>query len=147
MRWKRSRILAAVAILALLWAGSLAWDYFNPDSIPHVSMSDQLKLFASAIYEFRETTGRWPATLSDLEKTSLPAKNPYWKQSAVPLEILWPKDLKPDPKDNSSVLLIYFTGGLFNRLGRVWVCWGDLRTEHLPEADLRAVLAKQKSPY
>jgi hypothetical protein len=55
---------------------------------------------------------------------------------------LWPKDLQADPKDNAGMLLAYINGGLFNKLGRVWVCWGDLRTEHLPEADLRARLPK-----
>jgi len=53
-----------------------------------------------------------------------------------------PKDLKADPKENAGVLLAYQNAGLFNKLGRVWVCWGDLRTEHLPEADLRARLPK-----
>ena len=46
------------------------------------------------------------------------------------------------PKDNARVLLAYVGGGLFNELGRVWVCWGDLRTEHMPEPDLRARPAK-----
>jgi hypothetical protein len=30
-------------------------------------------------------------------------------------------------------------------LGRVWVCWGDLRTESITEKDLRAKLAKTQS--
>ena len=42
--------------------------------------------------------------------------------------------LKADPEDNAGVLLAYETGGLFNRVGSVWVCWGDLRTG----ADARA---------
>jgi len=35
-----------------------------------------------------------------------------------------PKRLEPDPKDNAGELLAYANGGLFNQLGRVWMCWG-----------------------
>jgi hypothetical protein len=55
---------------------------------------------------------------------------------------LWPQDLNPDPKDNAAVLLAYYKGGLYNRVGQVWVCWGDLRTERMREHDLRARLPK-----
>src|SRR5881227_3280043 len=34
-------------------------------------------------------------------------------------------------KYNADVLLTYDRGGLSDKLGRVWVCWGDLRTERL----------------
>jgi hypothetical protein len=40
--------------------------------------------------------------------------------------------MKADPKDNASVLIAYDNADLFNNLGRKWVCWGDLRTDHLP---------------
>jgi hypothetical protein len=37
--------------------------------------------------------------------------------------------------------LAYDHAGLFNNLGQVWVCWGDLRTERMREEDLRTRLA------
>jgi hypothetical protein len=36
--------------------------------------------------------------------------------------------------------LAYHKGGLYNEVGRVWVCWGDLRTQQLLERDLQARL-------
>lgn len=56
---------------------------------------------------------------------------------------LWPQNLKPDPRDNANVLLVYTNKGLFNHLGRMWVCWGNLRTEHMRQADLRTQLGRQ----
>jgi hypothetical protein len=140
LKWK---LLAGVIGLAVLsWLGGFVWDYFDPDSIAHVSMRYQLKLFGSAMYEFHSATGKWPASLDDLAQTSLPQRNRLWKESAQPIVFLWPQNLKPDPKGNASVLLAYHQGGLFNKLGRVWVCWGDLRTEHIRESDLRGRLQK-----
>jgi hypothetical protein len=69
-----------------------------------------------------------------------------WRQSASVNVFLWPQNLKDKPKDNAGVVLLYTDKGLFNNMGRMWVCWGDLRTEHVPEADLRKQLEKQKTP-
>jgi hypothetical protein len=118
----------------------MVWDYYDPESVAHLAMSYQLKMFGEAIYEYHSSTGRWPANVDDLAQTSLPGRSFVWRQTASTMVFLWPKDLKPDPKDNAGVLLAYINGGLFNKFGRVWVCWGDLRTEHLPEAELRAKL-------
>src|SRR5579864_2521676 len=138
----RYRIIAGLGLLILLWCAGVVRDYFDPESIAHQSMQVQLKLFGSAMYEYHAATGRWPAKLDDLAQTSLPAKSYVWRQSATTLTLLWPQDLKPDPKDNAGVLLAYTDVGLFNKLGRVWVCWGDLRTEHIRESELRARLRK-----
>jgi hypothetical protein len=105
-------------------------------------MQLQLKLFGSAMYEYHGATGRWPTKVDDLAQTSLPQRSYVWRGTATSFVFLWPQDLKPDPKDNPDVLLAYARGGLFNRLGRVWVCWGDLRTEHMREQDLHARLPK-----
>ncbi|MBZ5725066.1 MAG: hypothetical protein LAP87_08725 [Acidobacteriia bacterium] len=123
--------------LILLWCARLVWNYFDPGSIAHLAMQDQLKLFGSAMYEYHATAGRWPSDLDDLAQTSLPRRSYIWRQAATTLVFLWPKDLKPDPRDNAGVLLAYDNAGLFNKLGLVWVCWGDLRTEHMRERDLR----------
>jgi hypothetical protein len=136
------KLLALIPALLLLWCGRIVWDYFDPDSVAHLAMSYQLKMFGSAMYEYHSASGRWPASLDDLAQTSLPKQSYVWRQTADTMTFLWPKDLNPDPKQNAAVLLAYNNRGLFNKLGRVWVCWGDLRTEHLPERDLRARLAK-----
>src|SRR5690242_9922226 len=128
--WK---IALAVAFLALLRLGQLAWAYYDPHSIAHESMQVQLKLFGSAVYEFHSATGRWPSRLNALAQTSLPARRYVWLQSASSRGRLWPQNLDPDPARNAGVLLAYCRGGLSNSLGRVWVCWGDLRTARLPE--------------
>jgi hypothetical protein len=142
MRSISFRIAAVMAAAVLLWVGRFAWDYFDPNSIAHQSMQIQLKLFGEAMYEFHAKTGRWPANLDDLAKTSLPAKSYVWRETASTIVFLWPQDLKPDRQDNGNVLLAYWKGGWFNRVGRVWACWGDLRTEHMREGDLRARLVK-----
>ena len=141
----KSKLLLGIGAAVLFWLGGWVYDYFDPTSIAHVSMQYQLKLFGSAIYEYHSSTGHWPKSLDDLARTSLPVKSRLWRESAQPIVFLWPQNLKPDPKDNANVLLAYHAGGLFNRLGRVWVCWGDLRTEHLPESHLRAQLQKQRA--
>ncbi len=139
-KWK---VLMAVGVLGLLWVGRVAWDYFDSDSIAHQAMQVQLKLFGSAIYEYHAATGRWPVGLDDLAQTSLPQKSYVWRQTASTLVLLWPQQLKADPNENGGLLLAYWRGGLFNEMGRVWVCWGDLRTEHMPETELRAKLKQQ----
>jgi hypothetical protein len=138
-RWK---LLALIGVPLLVWCVKFTWDYFDYDSVPHQAMQFQLKLFGAAMYEFHATTGRWPASLDDLERTTLPQRSYVWRQTASTFVFLWPKELKSDPKDNARVILAYVGGGLFNELGRVWVCWGDLRTEHMRERDLHARLAQ-----
>lgn len=136
------RLFAAAAVVLLIWVAHFAWDYFDCGSVAHQSMQIQLKLFGSAMYEYHTATGRWPGRVDDLAQTSLPQQSYVWRQTASTFVFLWPKELKPDPKDNARVLLAYIPGGLFNRMGRVWVIWGDLRTEHMREGELRSTLAK-----
>jgi hypothetical protein len=138
----KSKLFIAIGVAVLLWCARFAWDYYDSGSIAHQSMQIQLQLFGSAMYEYHAATGRWPSNLDDLARTSLPVKSYVWRQTATAIVFLWPQDLKPDPKDNSGVLLAYWKGGLFNEMGRVWVCWGDLRTEHMLESELRARLSR-----
>jgi hypothetical protein len=41
--------------------------------------------------------------------------------------------------------MTYNRTGLFPKLGRVWVCWGDLRTEYIKEEELQAKLVTPKA--
>ena len=138
-KWK---LFAGVGFFALLWCAQVLWDYHDPESIAHVSIQYSLKMFGTAMYEYHSATGRWPASLEDLAQTSLARQSNLWRGTATTIVFLWPQDLKPDPKDNAGELLLYSDVGLFNKMGRMWVCWGDLRTEHMPEQDLRARLRK-----
>lgn len=58
--------------------------------------------------------------------------------------ILWPKNLKSDPRENQGIILAYHNDGLLASMGRVWVCWGDLRTEYLPREELQGYLRAQQ---
>ena len=140
-RVKKWIVVAVVMGLASLVIG-IVFDYFDRGSIPHQAIQLHLRLVASSIYEFHTNTGRWPERAEDLAATSLPLRSPYWKQMLDQgiIVVVWPKDLKPDPKDNAGRVLTYDHGGLFARLGRVWVCWGDLRTEYVKAEELRSKL-------
>jgi hypothetical protein len=143
MRTIRRIGFVGLGVLAILVG--IYWNYFGPNSIPHEAIRLHLRLTASSIYEFQEATGRWPAAPDDLTSTSLPQTSPYWRTliDNGSVAIVWNNDLKPDPADNASVVLTYHNAGLLSRLGRVWVCWGDLRTEYLEEDVLRAKLDSQ----
>jgi hypothetical protein len=144
-RGKSAIVKIAVVILGLaaVWFLNVAWDYFDRDSPANASMQVQLKLFGSAMYEYHARTGRWPTAVEDLAQTSLPVQSYVWRQTATAIVFLWPQGLKDEPKDNANVLLAYWRGGLFNELGSVWVCWGDLRAERMKTSVLRGRLAGQ----
>ena len=112
-------IVAVVGLgLASLVIG-IVFDYLDRGSIPHQAIQLHLRLVGSIIYEFHTNTGRWPERAEDLAATSLPLRSPYWKQMLDQgiIVVVWPKGLKPDPKENAGVVLTYDNGGLFARLG------------------------------
>ncbi len=141
-RWAISAALSVAALLLII-----AWNYFSRHSIPHEAIRLHLRLTASSIYEFHTATGRWPTATDDLAATSLPQRSPYWRTLIQngSVAIVWRSDLKPNPKDNASLVMTYNNAGLFSKLGRVWVCWGDLRTEYVKEEELRAKLPGARS--
>lgn len=66
----------------------------------------------------------------------------YWRSGLQngSIVVVWNDKLKPNPRDNSGVILAYHNKGLRAWLGRQWVCWGDLRTEYISSKRLKAVL-------
>ena len=131
-----------VAGAAVLAAGMAVVNYFSLNDLSHTTIQLFLRQYGSSIYEYRATTGEWPTCIDDLGRTSLPKQMRDWKvllQDEV-IVIVWWKDLQPDPPDNAQRILAYHNKGLYARLGRVWVCWGDLRTEYVPLEVLRAHL-------
>jgi len=141
MRKTRWMIFAGLSVFAVL----VYWHYFSRESIPHETIRLHLRLTASGIYEFHRATGRWPRVPDDLAATSLPQTSPYWRTliDNGSVAVIWNSDLKPNPNDNASLVMTYNNSGLFSKLGRVWVCWGDLRTEYVTEEVLRSKLQSQ----
>lgn len=136
---KKRKIVASVFTLALL----VTIGFYSLSDIGHQAIRLHLQLYGASLYEYHGQTGRWPTQIDDLAQTSLPQKSPHWK---IMLEdganvIVWPKNLKADPKDNAAIILAYHNKGLLASLGRVWVCWGDLRTEYITTEELQAHLA------
>jgi hypothetical protein len=136
-------IFAGLSVVAFLIG--IYWHYFSRASIPHEAIRLHLRLTASNIYEFHKATGRWPKAADDLVSTSLPQTSPYWRTliDNGSVAVVWHNDLKPDPKDNASLVLTYNNAGLFSKLERVWVCWRDLRTEYAKGEVLRSKLKSQ----
>ena len=143
--WQRHRLIipACGFLLALILP---VIQYFDHSDVVHQAIQIWLRLYGAAIYEYHSKTGKFPSQIDDLAKTSMPQQFRYWKQTldAECIVIVWHKNLKADPKDNAGVILAYHNKGLYARLGRVWVCWGDLRTEYIKIEDLRAQLQINK---
>jgi hypothetical protein len=143
MRWK---VLISVVLLAIgWWVFGLVRDYADPTSIPHEAIRYWIKAYAESYYEFHAKTGRWPTSLDDLGQTTLPVRYPLWRSSPDLQVFLWPQDLKDDPKENASRILVYYRKGLISEMGRKWVCFGDLRTEFVKDKDLEALLNASKA--
>ena len=143
--WRGRKIKVAVGVcVAVVMAGVVS--FYNISDISHSSLQLQLGLLGSSVYEYHARTGQWPTKADDLARTSLPQESPYWRWELEHdvFVMVWPKDLQPDPKDNAGVILAYHNKGLLAELGRVWVCWGDLRTEYIKTEELRARLQADK---
>jgi hypothetical protein len=129
--WLLGLLLAIAA-----WGFGFVRDYFDRDSPAHLSMQYTLKVYGQAIYEHHDKTGQWPQRAEDLAGTSLVQVLPHWRETASLIVLVPHADLKSDPRQNASVIIAFYRGGLFSKLGRVWVCWGDLRTGYVPVAVL-----------
>ncbi|HYV34111.1 MAG TPA: hypothetical protein VE988_00315 [Gemmataceae bacterium] len=137
---------AAIGVGAVVAAVIVAYNYDDVKEMGDMSQQIYLRLYGESIYEYHALTGEWPSKVDDLAKTSLPVKYPHWWKAQLDIEadvIVWPKDLKPDPKENAHAILCYHNKGLDAEMGRMWVCWGDLRTECITPEDLQKNLNKQ----
>jgi hypothetical protein len=135
--------------LVLTVAVALVMSIYNHGGITemaHESVKIHLRLYAESIYEYHGRTGRWPTRIDDLAQTALPLQSPHWR-AALENEsnvIVWPKDMKPNLKDNADVVLVYHDKGTIATEGRKWVCWGDLRTEYISTEELQRYLRAEK---
>jgi hypothetical protein len=138
--WRRRKIklIAGVCVAVGAW---IALFVYHTTDIANSSIQLHLGLLGSSVYEYQAKMGRWPTRIDDLAQTSL-TQIPSWKRQLQEevMVVVWPKDLKPDPKDNADAILAYHNKGLLAEFGRVWVCWGDLRTEYIEAENLRARL-------
>ena len=103
------------------------------------SIQFDLTQIGKSIYEARSRTGHWPKTISDLEGTTY-LRMPYRRKLLEDKHfvIVWPDGLDPAPAANRDRILAYDNGSLFSRLGRIWVCRGDLSLERLSAEELTA---------
>ena len=144
MRWAN---IATIVVAAVLVVGIVAYNYYDVMWISDVGQHSDMRLIGESIYEYHAKTGKWPSKLDDLSVTSLPLKYPAWWTDTLALNanaIACPKNLKRDPKDNGHVILCYHHKGLDAEMGRMWVCWGDLRTECITSEELQSHLNKLK---
>jgi type II secretory pathway pseudopilin PulG len=138
---------ATIGVGAVLVAVMIVYSFYHIKDMSDQSTQNYLRLYASSIYEYHALTGKWPSKIDDLARTSLALQYPHWWKAQLDTEadvIVWPKDMKPDPKDNGRILLAYHNKGLDAEMGRMWVCWGDLRTEWITPEDLRHHLQNRK---
>lgn len=134
-----------VGVLAI--AVITAYNCYHVKEMTEQSEQIYLRLYGESIYEYHALTGTWPSKVDDLAKTTLPLKNPNWWKIQLDTEadvIVWPKTLKPDPNDNGNVILCYHNKGLDAEQGKMWVCWGDLRTGWISLEELQERLSQQK---
>ena len=143
MWWKPLVGLLLIALLPLI--GVLLVPNHPLSQVADEADKLHLKLIAESVYEYHGKNGRWPGKAEDLLETSLPEKAPYDIALVKdgPFVVVWPQDLDPDPKKNARRLLVYTKGGPA-RLGWIWVCWGDYRTEYINGDQLQAILRAGK---
>jgi hypothetical protein len=140
MRWANAATVGMAAIVAVAIA---AYNAAGVKEMSDRSAQAYLRLYGESIYEYHGLTGRWPAQANDLAATSLPQRNPHWWKAQLDAGadvIVWPKHLDPDPAHNGQTILCYHAKGLDAERGRMWVCWGDLRTGCMTPEELRANL-------
>ena len=140
----RAALRAAAAVcVTLLFAGCRN---HSISDVASQAVQLHMRFIGESMYEFHRRTGRWPKGADDLAQTSFPLKTRYWRSDVEgpAFVVLWPRDrMKPDPKDNAQIVLVYHNRGTLAEFGRKWVCWGDLRTEYVKTADLEKRLKDQ----
>lgn len=142
-RVDKTTIGLSVGLLVVITAFSV----YDVKEMTDQSQRNYLRLYGDSIYEYHALTGKWPSKIDDLAQTSLPVKYPNWWKVQLDTEadvIVWPKNLKPDPNDNGHIILCYHNKGLDAERGRMWVCWGDLRTGWITLEELQERLNKPK---
>jgi hypothetical protein len=145
MRWAN---IATIVVAAVLVVGIVACNYYDVMWMSNVGAHADMRLYGEGIYEYHAKTGKWPSKMDDLSITSLPLKYPLWWADTLALDaniIVCPKNLKPDPKDNGHLVLCYHNKGVEAERGRMWVCWGDLRTEPITLEELKKHLDKRNT--
>jgi hypothetical protein len=132
----RGRILSAALVLAAL---AIAFVYVQVD-IATKSIQFDLRKIGESVYEARSKSGKWPAQVADLEGTEylrMPHRRTMLEEGFF--VVVWQQDLDPDAEASRNRILAYDNGSLLSRLGRVWVCRGDLRIERMRADELLAL--------
>jgi hypothetical protein len=143
----RAKLTTLVVVVAVLFAGNVAYNYHDVMWMSDLGQHSDMRLLGEGIYEYQAKTGKWPSKLADLSITPTALKYPQWWADQLILDanaIVCPVNLKPDPKYNGQAILCYHTKGADAESGRMWVCWGDLRTGPIKFEELKECLNKQK---
>jgi hypothetical protein len=104
-----------------------------------------LRKIGESVYEAQSKTGKWPASIADLEGTEY-LRMPYRREALDKglFVVVWQQDLDVDPQVNKNRVLAYDNGSMFSRLGWVWVCRGDLRVERIGAEELHSLKSQSR---
>jgi len=136
-RWKLGSALAAIA------AATIAFVYGQVD-VATKSIQFDLRTIGASVYEAHSKSGKWPAQIADLEGTEylrMPYRRMMLEKGAF--VVVWQQDLDSDPQANRNRILAYDNGSLLARLGRVWLCRGDLRIDRMRAEDAAALRSRR----
>ena len=132
----RRKILSAVLLCVAI---AIAFGYAQIDTAAK-SIRFDLRKIGESVYEARSKSGKWPVQIADLEGTeylSMPHRRTMLEEGLF--VVVWQQDLDPNPEANRNRVLAYDNGSLLSRLGSVWVCRGDLRTERMGVEEMRGL--------
>jgi hypothetical protein len=126
-------------VLGVLAVVCVAFTYGTTD-VAIKSIKFDLQKIGESVYEAHSKTGKWPASVSELEGTEY-LKMPYRREALEKglFVVVWQDDLDTNPDANKHRILAYDNGSLFSRLGWVWVCRGDLSISRVSAQDLRSL--------
>ena len=136
MSVRTQRILSAVLLVT---AAAVAFAWVQLDNVAK-SIQFDLRKIGESLYEAHSKSGRWPSQIADLEGTqylNMPHRRRMLEEGFF--AVVWPENLDSNPKTNHKYVLAYDQGSLLSRLGVVWVCRGDLRTERIGAEEAKAL--------
>ena len=134
-------MLGAVLVLVFI---AIAFVYAQVE-IAVRSIQFDLHLIGESVYEARTKNGRWPARTEELEGTAylaLPHRRAMLEDKVF--IVVFNQELASDPKDNGHRVLAYDNRSLLSRLGRVWVCRGDLSVDYVKTEELQRLSKANK---
>ena len=116
---------------------------YGTTSVAIDSIKFDLRKIGESVYEAHSKTGRWPASIGDLEGTEY--LQMFYRREGLERGLYivdWQPDLEANPQANKNRILAYDNGSLFAKLGWVYACRGDLSVERLGSHEMHALRAR-----